>query len=281
MIPAEHQLDAPAIGTPLHLLRRFHIDVVDADCRTVTVTMTSSLEGMYNPVTGAPTVGPLGLLVDAVGGLVNHLRRGTDEWTVTTELAYELSAGAGMLAALESGATITATGRAVGPKGADSLTLCTLNCGRVTIGTATVRSYFIRGKEVDTSEPEEALELTAATSLADRLAVRSSTSREGETVLVQRQDPMLLNALGIVNGGIASTALELIASAVAKGNPDRRLPLLTKSFRVSFLRPLLAGGHPRYRAAAVRLGNATGFVDAQAVNDDGQVAVSARLTAYR
>lgn len=280
MIPAEHKLDALAIGTPLHLLRRFRIDVVDTDSRTVTVTMTLSLEGMYNPVTGAPTVGPLGLLVDAVGGLVNHLRRGTDEWTVTTELAYELSAGAGMLAALESGATITATGRAVGPKGFDSLTLCTLNCGRVTIGTATVRSYFIRGKEVDTSEPEEALELTAATSLGDRLAVHSSTSREGETVLVQHHDPMLLNAVGIVNGGIASTALELIASAVANGNPDR-LPLLTKSFRVSFLRPFLAGAHPHYRAAAVRLGNATGFVDAEAVNDDGQVAVSARLTAYR
>ena len=50
-----------------------------------------SLAGMRNPFTDLPTVGPLGVLVDAVSGFVNHFRHYPDEWTVSTELALELS----------------------------------------------------------------------------------------------------------------------------------------------------------------------------------------------
>ncbi len=44
------------------------------------------LAGLVNPVTGAPTVGPLAVLVDHAAGLVNHYRRASDEWTVSSEL---------------------------------------------------------------------------------------------------------------------------------------------------------------------------------------------------
>ena len=47
--------------------------------------------GMLNPLTGMPTVAPLAMLVDHIGGLVNHHRRGPGEWTVSSELSLELA----------------------------------------------------------------------------------------------------------------------------------------------------------------------------------------------
>src|SRR4051812_33732895 len=47
--------------------------------------------GFTNPITGAPTVGPLALLVDFVAGVVNHHRRTPDEFTVSSEMSLDLS----------------------------------------------------------------------------------------------------------------------------------------------------------------------------------------------
>ena len=44
------------------------------------------LTGLVNPLTGAPTIGPLAVLVDHAAGLVNHYRKTGDEWTLTSEL---------------------------------------------------------------------------------------------------------------------------------------------------------------------------------------------------
>src|SRR6185503_18479630 len=41
---------------------------------------------MINPLTGMLTIAPLAMLVDHVGGLVNHRRRADGEWTVSSEL---------------------------------------------------------------------------------------------------------------------------------------------------------------------------------------------------
>src|SRR5689334_706931 len=46
---------------------------------------------MTNPLTGAATIAPLAMLVDHVGGLVNHHRRSPGEWTVSSELSLELA----------------------------------------------------------------------------------------------------------------------------------------------------------------------------------------------
>ena len=51
-----------AIGTPLHLLRRFDIEVMDANTSAGTAMMAMSLAGLRNPFTGLPTVGPLAIL---------------------------------------------------------------------------------------------------------------------------------------------------------------------------------------------------------------------------
>ena len=73
-----------AIGTPLNLLNLFDIEVVDADTRRGAVVMALPLAGLVNPFTDLPTVGPLAILVDAAGGLVNHIRRDSDQWTVSS-----------------------------------------------------------------------------------------------------------------------------------------------------------------------------------------------------
>ena len=42
------------------------------------------VRGLVNPLTGIPTVAPLAMLVDHVGGLINHARRAPQEWTVSS-----------------------------------------------------------------------------------------------------------------------------------------------------------------------------------------------------
>jgi hypothetical protein len=50
--------------------------------------------GMINPLTGVPTVAALAMLVDHIGGLVNHHRRGPGELTVSSDLSLELAPNA-------------------------------------------------------------------------------------------------------------------------------------------------------------------------------------------
>ncbi|EUA51527.1 hypothetical protein I552_2468 [Mycobacterium xenopi 3993] len=92
-----HGTPQPDIETPDTLLRRFGIDVLDADVASTTAAMSMPIAGMRNPFTGLPTIGPLAILVDAVSGLVNHFRREIGEWTVSSELTLELSPTAATL----------------------------------------------------------------------------------------------------------------------------------------------------------------------------------------
>jgi uncharacterized protein (TIGR00369 family) len=267
-----------AIGTPLHLLRRFSIDVLDADSSRGTAAMAMTLAHLVNPLTGLPTVGPLAILVDAVGGLVNHFRRDSDQWTVSSELAFELSPDADWQALTEAGVPVVAAASALGPKGTSSLGLCTLTCEGAAIGTATVRSYFVGTADLVLDEPDETVPRTSRASLADLMAVETEEVSGGTRVLRQHGDPILINALGIVNGGVAAAGLELAASAALNtGGP----PMHTATVRVNFLRPFFAGGNCRYEATPLRVGRGTAVADAQAIGDDGRVALVARLTAYR
>jgi acyl-coenzyme A thioesterase PaaI-like protein len=50
---------------------------------------------------------------------------------------------------------------------------------------------------------------------------------------------------------------------------------------VNFLRPFFAGADSRYEGTPVRVGRNTAVGDAQAIGDDGKVALTARVTAYR
>jgi hypothetical protein len=161
------------IETPHHLLRRFGIEVLDIDTAEATAVMSMPIAGMRNPFTGLPAIGPLTILVDAASGLVNHFRRSTDEWTVSSELALELSPDGGELATANSDTPVVADARPLGPKGDSSLSVCTLTCGDTVIGGGTVRSYYISPDDVVLDSPADPLVRTPQTTLSELMAVRT------------------------------------------------------------------------------------------------------------
>ncbi|MFG1934954.1 PaaI family thioesterase [Mycobacterium sp. NPDC048908] len=238
--------------------------------------------GMLNPLTGQPTVATLAMLVDHIGGLVNHHRRGPGEWTVSSELSLELAPDA--LPRLESAPEVPvyATGQPCGPKGRNALSLCELTHRDSVIGTATVRSFYIAAPEHLAAWPDGPTGPLPAGSLADRMAVRIAESGGAAKVLIQDRDPVLNNSLGIVHGGVSAMALELVGSAAVNGGREGP-PLQTASLRVNFLRQFRAtsgGPQSRYEGTALRLGRSTGVAEALAVDDTGKAAIIARVTAY-
>ncbi|MGO9103669.1 MAG: PaaI family thioesterase [Mycobacterium sp.] len=276
--PGHNRADQYDIETPHHLLRRFGIEVLDTDVAEATAVKSMPIAGMRNPFTGLPAIGPLTILVDAASGMVNHFRRNTDEWTVSSELALELSPDGGELATANPDIPVVADARPLGPKGDSSLSVCTLMCDDTVIGGGTVRSYYISPDDVVLDDPADPLVKTPQTTLSELMAVRTRAAAEGMRVLLQRVDSILNNAIGVVNGGVASTGLELAGSAAVNA-PGR--PLRTASIRVNFLRPFFASANSRCEARPLRIGRGTAVADARAVNEDGRVALIARLTAYR
>jgi len=235
---------------------------------------------MVNPFTGMPTTAALAVLVDDVAGRVNFYRRGPGQWTVSSELTVELSPDGidAILAAPE--APVVASGRTLGPEGATLLAICTLTHRGTTIGGGTVRTVAITGgPDGPVPRGPDTLVRTPQTSLADLMSVRP-VPVEGETcLLMQQPDPIINNLIGIVHGGVSATGLELVASAAI--NRGQSEPLRTASIRVNFLRPFAAGARSRYEGTALRVGRNSAIGDAQAVGDDGKVAVIARVTGYR
>jgi uncharacterized protein (TIGR00369 family) len=142
-----------------------------------------------------------------------------------------------------------------------------------------VRSFFIPATGDLVARPTETLHRTVQTSLADVMAVEHRTGSDAEVVLAQRADPNLFNELGIVHGGVAAAGLELVASAAI--NRANLGDLFQTSLKVNFLRPFFAGRDSRYVGSSLRIGRRTAVGDARAIGDDGKLAITARVTAYR
>jgi uncharacterized protein (TIGR00369 family) len=235
--------------------------------------------GMINPLTGAPTVAALAMLVDHIGGLVNHHRRGPGEWTVSSELSLELAPDAlGQLASAPDVPVIGA-GRPCGLKGANALGLCEFTHRDSVVATATVRSFYIQAPAHLVPFPDGSTGPLPPGSLADRMAVRVGESGGAAKVLVQDPDPVLNNRLRIVHGGVSAMALELVGSAAVNENRHDR-PLNTASLRVNFVRQFRSGPESRYVGTPLRVGRSSGVAEGRAIGDDGEVAIIARLTAY-
>lgn len=242
------------------------------------------VHGMTNPLTGDPTLAALTVLVDHACGLVNHVRRAPDEWTVSTELALELSPEAAATIAARPDIRVVATARPTGEKGDTALGRCRLSHGPTVIGVGTVRSVHLHAPEAAAAAPDLTSiddlppDTSARHALADTMAV--TVPAPGTPELLQHPDPVLNNTLGIVHGGIASAGLELVGSAAlnAGRGTDR---LTTASVRVNFLRQFFAGDQSRYVATVLHSGRRSGLADAQAIGADGRVALTARVTAYR
>jgi acyl-coenzyme A thioesterase PaaI-like protein len=238
---------------------------------------------MINPLTGTLTIAPLAMLVDHIGGLVNHRRRSPDEWTVSSELSLEIRPDAVDVIAAAPQVPVAATSRPFGAKSDVGLGLCELSHRGITLATATVRSFFISVPEHAPEFPDGPTGPLPPGSLSDRMAVRVAECGGAAMALQQLPDPVLNNSLGIVHGGVSAMALELVASAaINSGREDR--PLRTASLRVNFIRQFFStrdgGPESRYVGTALRVGRRSAIGDAQAIGPDGHVAIVARLTAY-
>jgi uncharacterized protein (TIGR00369 family) len=236
--------------------------------------------GMINPFTGAATIAPLAMLVDHVGGLVNHHRRNTGEWTVSSELSLEVDPDAADIIAEAPEEPVFGRARPFGRKSDVALTLCEFTHRGVTLATATVRSFYIRVPGDIAPFPEGPTGPLPPGTLADRMAVRVAEGGGAAKVLQQLADPVLNNSLGVVHGGVSAVAAELVANAAVNEDCGDR-PLRTASLRVNFIRQFRGGTESRYAGTALRVGRSTGIAEAQAIGPDGQVAILARLTAYR
>jgi uncharacterized protein (TIGR00369 family) len=273
MTGVDEAINQHDLETPDSIQVRFGITYVESKPAEATAALTMPMERFRNPITGAPTLGPLAILVDAAGGIVNHYRRRPGQWTVSSELSMDLSLGE--LSELDG--PVLATAHAFGPLGATSLGICTLTYGDTVIGGGTVRSFFIGG-DVVPQRRAETLPRSASTTFADIMSVHVRTG-ETDSVLSQRIDPNLNNDIDIVHGGVAAAGLELVASAAINRGSDELLQ--TASLRVNFLRPFFSGAESRYVGTPLRVGRGSAVGDAQAIGDDGKVALTARVTAYR
>jgi uncharacterized protein (TIGR00369 family) len=275
-------IDQPDIETPETILRRFDIRHLETDVAQGMSVCSMPVADLGNPFTGQPTVGPLAILLDAAGGNSNHYRRSATEWTVTSELALELSPDGISVIIANPDVPVVATARPLGPKGATALSVCTFTIGDVIVGGGTVRSFYLpAGDGMPHTLPPFA-EPTPRAPLAELMAVQvrsdEQEAEDGSRVLRQCVDPILNNSLGIVNGGVASAGLEVVASAAV--NPGSGPHLRTASLRVNFLRPFFSGAQSRYLGTPLRIGRSTAVADATAVDDSGKVALAARVTAY-
>jgi uncharacterized protein (TIGR00369 family) len=263
------------LETPSSIEVRFGIEFVESRPAEATAVLSMPMDRFRNPFTGSSTAGPLAILVDAAAGIVNHYRRRPGRWTVSSELSMDISPDS----IEELDGPVLATAHAFGPLGATSLGICTLTYRGTVIGGGTVRSFFIEADDVVPKQRPETLRRSADTTLADLMAVHVRDD-DSESVLSQRVDRNLNNDIDIVHGGVAAAALELAASAaINRGSSDE--PLQTASLRVNFLRPFFAGAESRYVAKPMRIGRGSAVGDAQAIGDDGKVALTARVTAYR
>lgn len=266
--------------TPESVLTRFGIVTLEEDFTDFTVVASMPVGGMLNPFTGMPTIGSLAVLIDDVAGRANFHRRGSGQWTVSSELTVELSPDGidSILAAPDE--PVVASGTPLGPHGATLLAIATLTHRGTTIGGGTVRTVAITGgPDGPVPRGHDHLVRTPQTSLVELMSAETQPPQDGTYLLAQRPDSIINNLIGIVHGGVSSTGLELVASAAI--NHGQAEPLRTASIRVNFLRPFFAGERSRYEGTVIRVGRNSAIGDAQAVGDDGKVAIMARVTGYR
>lgn len=265
-----------AIPTAEHLLPRFGIKVLDIDEDAATMIMSMPLWPKRNPLTGLTAMGSLAILVDSVSGGSNHIRRRADEWSLSTELSVDLLPEV-HLAEEAIDAPVIARSWPLGRRNRIGLSACEFTVNGVVIGTGSARNMYTTTASVDTdSHPVQGRSGTEP-DFASMMAVHIDHGA-AQPVLVQRVDPVLNNAMGVVNGGVAAAGAEMAASAAVNAEASGAN---TMSMRVNFLRPFhsQSGGH--YRGTTVRNGRGVAVAEGSAVNADGSVAVTALITAYR
>lgn len=263
------------LNTPLG---RFGIETPEEGLDRCVATIPAA--GLLNPLTGHPSIAPLAMLVDHTGGLINHARRGAQEWTVSSELSLEVVPEAAEVIAAAADEPVLGIAHPLGRKGRAALGLCELSVGGEVIATATVRSFYITVPASLAPWPEGPGGSLPGTRLDELMAVGVGETGGAAAVLIQRDDPVLNNSVGAVHGGVSAMGLELVGSAVLNRDTGAE-PYRTASLRVNYLRPFHGGADAHYRAKPIHTGRSSGVAEAEAVGSDGRTALLARVTAYR
>ena len=260
-------------------LGRFGIETLEQGPERCVATVPAT--PLVNPLSHAPTIATLALLVDHLGGLINHCRRGPGQWTVSSELSLEVVPDAVDVLAAAPGAPVLGISRPLGRRADDALGLCELSSGGQPLATATVRSFYIAAPDTVAQDwPADAEGVAPGPTLRELMTLEVGETGGAATVLLQGEDAALNNLVGVVHGGISSMGLELAASAEVNRDAEGA-PYRTASLRVNFLRPFHSGAQARYVADRLHRGRSTGVAEAKAVGSDGRVAMLGRLTAYR
>lgn len=246
------------------------------------LTMTMPISDWVNPLTGRATVAPLMVLVDTAATTAVFGSRGA-RWPVTTELALDLrprwvADGARVGEAVILAEELDVTDRR-------ALASATLKLAGEVCGIATLAAAYVPTVGVSAQRPAESIADRANASLTQLLALGSGTVAGSglhvHATLPQLSDPMVLNPMGHIQGGVVAAGLELAADAIFDAAAGSGSPFCTGSVRVNFLRPFAAGQSSRYIAAPVRIGSSMAVADVRAVGADGRIAAVARITGYR
>jgi len=260
---------------PESIETRLRIRTSNVESARGVVTMSMRVPDFSMTDEKRPMVGTVAVLGDVVGGLVNHIARPADTWTVTSELSMDIG---GVVAAGDEvvGSTELLTADAGG-----ALSLTRFRVGERCVGVATVRSFFLPAASVaiDYDARPERAPVPEATSTEELLAIqRVAGAKDGEVVLAAQPDSVVGNAMGFVHGGVVAAAIECAALGALEAGGAA--PMSVGSIRVNYLRPFIAGDGACYRARAERIGRSVASVVANAVGADGAIAASARVTAY-
>ena len=136
-----HSSRAPlAIPTAEHLLPRFGIEVLDIDEDAASMTMSMPLWTKRNPLTGLTAIGSLAILVDAVSGGTNHIRRNPDEWSLSTELTVDLFPGVLAASPDVTDTPVIARSWPVGTRNRMALSACEFTINDEIIGSGSARN---------------------------------------------------------------------------------------------------------------------------------------------
>ena len=199
-------------------LGRFGIETLEQGPERCVATVPAT--PLVNPLSHAPTIATLALLVDHLGGLINHCRRGPGQWTVSSELSLEVVPDAVDVLAAAPGAPVLGISRPLGRRADDALGLCELSSGGQPLATATVRSFYIAAPDTVAQDwPADAEGVAPGPTLRELMTLEVGETGGAATVLLQGEDAALNNLVGVVHGGISSMGLELAASAEVNRGP--------------------------------------------------------------
>ena len=222
---------------------------------------------------GRPTAGSLGVLLDDVVGYAVLLGRPSGTWSVSSEISVDV------VGAVPSGSRVVAVGTIEHADAAGGIASGRIvdDDGRL---VALCRQH---GRWVAAVPPDPDGASVAAAGpgerdydgILDLIGAEVTTTTDGAE-LVLAPSARVVNPLGILHGGIALCASDVVASAalVRAGRP-----LATASIRVSYVRPVPVDAPVSFRATVVHAGRGLGVVQVTSFGAAGKPCTIATVTA--